>query len=165
MCFIIMVFFVYRLWDQIWSDVLYNSYNANFILGNEALIFGHKAVKLCHWRRYFVAGCVLTGNWATCLSLLHTMLDWGEDERLVMHRTLGSTETVKWLERFIVLLVQTTVVLYCSAMEYGATLFPVNAWQSLVALVSLYESLRSWTWLCRTLKSLGTIKTAHRMSI
>ena len=108
---------------------------------------------------------VLTGNWAMCLLLLHTMLDWGEDECLVVCGTWGSTETVKWLERFIVLLVQTTVVLYCLAMEYGATLFPVNTWQSLVASVSLYGSLRSWTWLCRTLKSLGTIKTTHRTSI
>ena len=29
----------------------------------------------------------------------------------------------------------------------------------------LYGSLQSWTWLCRTLKSLGMIKTAHQTSI
>ena len=161
MCFIMMVFFVYRLWDQIWSDVLYN---ANFIFNNEALILVTKLSSSVTEGGTLLLD-VLTGNWATCLSLLDTMLDWGEDECLVVCGTWGSTETVKWLERFIVLLVQTTVVLYCLAMECGATLFPVNTWQSLVASVSLYGSLQSWTWLCRTLKSLGTIKTAHRTSI
>ena len=40
----------------------------------EGTDFGHEAVKLCHWMRYLVAGCVLTGNWAMCF-LCYTVLD------------------------------------------------------------------------------------------
>ena len=110
------VFIICRLWDQLWS-MLYYIYKANFIPGNKALILVTKlSSSVTGGGTLLLDVCwLVTGQ---CVS--RAILCWTDVKRVLScDRTWDSTDTLKWLKWYIVLLVQTKVVLYCSAMGYA----------------------------------------------
>ena len=134
--------------------MLHYSYKANSIFGNKALILVTKLSRsVTGWGTLLLDVCwLVTGQHVS-----HTILCWTDVKRVLScDRTWDSTDTLKW---YIVLLVQTKVVLYCSAMGYARYSISCQCMTIVGCICYYYGSLRSWTWVCRRLKSLGTAKT------